>query len=268
MRRLITIFLAVSLLSSSVSTIVACGIGDGEKIEINFGNQPLKQTSDNDPLVDYVYNDYYRYDTSSLYKPLAAFMQLAADKIKIDRKVLEVTTAAKDFYNSDAYRSGNYESINYDSEKVMNRPFSYVDKNGTPLVFGLTDNDVSKQQTFGYWYVTYKTASAAENPTPTAKTSIISPKIVDFSDDKKKVITEKGWIHLFFIIKDSKINKTFKIDFNIQIDVNFRLHIDKNKKEIVVIDISTIEKALGDVDFHYPERTFRDRINNMNFLEW
>lgn len=56
-------------------------------------------------------------------------MQLAADKIRIDRNALEVTGAARDFYNSDQYKSGNYESINYnvnnDPDKVMNEPFSF-----------------------------------------------------------------------------------------------------------------------------------------------
>ncbi|XP_076224673.1 uncharacterized protein LOC143174629 isoform X3 [Nomia melanderi] len=86
-----------------VSTIVACGTGDGAKIQINFGNKPSEK--DGDPLVDYVSNKYYQYDTKLLYQPLTAFMQLASDKIRIDRNELENTDAAKDFYNSDAYKS-------------------------------------------------------------------------------------------------------------------------------------------------------------------
>ncbi|BDT05148.1 hypothetical protein [Spiroplasma ixodetis] len=269
MRKLITLFSTLSLLSSSVSTIVACGTGDGSKIETNFKNEPSNK--DGDPLVDYVYNKYYQYDTKLLYKPLTAFMQLAADKIRIDRNALEVTDAARDFYNSDQYKSGNYESINYnvnnDPNKVMNEPFSCKDANGSLLVFGLTDNDISKQQYYGYWYVTYETATEAENPSKVAKTSIVSPKITDFKDDKNKTIIKKGWIHLFFIMKDSKMNKTFKIDFNIQIDVSFSLWVDKNKKEIVVINPNTIDKALGDVDFRNPDKVVHERINNMTFSE-
>lgn len=267
MRKLITLFSTISLLSSPVSTIVACGVGDGEKTKIDFGNEPSKQSSGTDPLRDYVYNNFYKYNTSALYKPLTAFMQLGADKIRIDRNVLEVTDAAKDFYNSDEYKSGNYESINYNWEKIIERPFSYQDKNDTPLVFGLSDNDISKQQFFGYWYITYQSAAAAENPALKDKTSITSPKIADFKDNKKKNITEKGWIHLFFTMKDSKMNKTFKIDFNIQIDVNFQLYTDKNKKEIVVIDLSTIDKPLGNIDPRHPENAIHERINNMIFSE-
>ena len=265
MRKLITLFSALSLFSSSVSTIVACGTGDGVKIKINFGNKPSEK--DGDPLVDYVYNKYYQYDTKHLYKPLTAFMQLAADKIKIDRNTLEVTDAAKDFYNSNAYKSGNYESINYDPDKVIDEPFSYKDANGSFLVFGLTDDDISKQQYYGYWYITFETAAEAENPSKDAKTSIVSPKITDFKDDKNKSITKKGWIHLFFTMKDLNTNKTFKIDFNIQIDINFSLYVDKNKKEIVVINISTVNRALGDVDFRNPEKVIHERINNMTFSE-
>lgn len=268
MRRLITVFSTISLLSSSVSTIVACGVGDGEKIQINFGNQPSKQTSNTDPLYDYVYNDYYKYNTDLLYRPLNAFMQLAADKIRIDRNALEnASLAAKDFYDSSAYKSGNYESINYDAEKIMDRPFDYKDANGTPLVFGLTDNDISKQQYFGYWYVAYDSPEEAQKPSATHKTSIVAPKINDFIADKDKSIIKKGWIHLFLTMKDSKMNKTFKIDFNIQFDVIFKLYVDKNKKEIVVIDKDTSEKALGDVDFRHPESAIHDRIDNMSFSE-
>lgn len=269
MRRLITVFSTISLLSSSVSTVVACGVGDGEKIQINFKNEPAKQTSNTDPLYDYVYNDYYKYDTNLLYKPLNAFMQLAADKIRIDRNALENTSsAAKDFYDSSAYKSGNYQSINYNAEKIMiDRPFSYKDANGVPLVFGLTKNDVSKQQYFGYWYITYDSPTKAQNPSATDKTSIVTPKINDFIDDKNKIIIKKGWVHLFFTMKDSKMNKTFKIDFNIQLDVNFKLYVDKNKKEIVVINESTVNKALGDVDFRHPESIIHERIDNMIFSE-
>lgn len=68
-------------------------------------------------------------------------------------------------------------------------------------------------------------------------------------------------------MKDSKMNKTFKIDFNIQIDVIFSLWVDKNKKEIVVINPNTIDKALGDVDFRNPDKVVHERINNMAFSE-
>ncbi|WP_425381297.1 hypothetical protein [Spiroplasma endosymbiont of Polydrusus pterygomalis] len=266
MRRLIIVFLTISLLYSSGSTIVACGVGDGEKIEINFENKPTKQTSNTDPLYDYVYNDYYKYDTNILYKPLNASMQLAADKIRIDRNALENTnSAAQDFYNSNSYKSGNYKSINYNTEKVVDKPFSYKDAKGAPLVFGLTDNDISKQQYFGYWYIFYDSSEKAQKPKATDETSIVVPKINDFITDKNKTITKKGWIHLFFIVKDS--SKTFKIDFNIQLNVNFKLHVDKNKKEIVVIDETTVNKALGEVDFRHPENVIHERIANMIFSE-
>lgn len=269
MRRLITIFSTISLLSSSVSTIVACGVGDGEKIEINFKNEPSKQTNNTDPLYDYVYNEYYKYDTNLLYKPLNAFMQLAADKVRIDRDVLENNNAAaKDFYNSSAYKSGNYQSIDYNDQKTMiNKPFSYKDANDVPLVFGLTDNDVSKQQYFGYWYIVYDSPAKAEKPSSEDKTSIIAPKISDFLTDKNKVIPKEGWMHLFFTMKDSQTNKTFKIDFNIQLDINFKLHVDKNKKEIIIIEEGTVNKALGDVDFRHPESAISKRIDNMTFSE-
>lgn len=52
MRKLITLFSTLSLLSSSVSTIVACGTGDGSKIQANFENEPSNK--EGDPLVDYV----------------------------------------------------------------------------------------------------------------------------------------------------------------------------------------------------------------------
>lgn len=269
MRKWITLFSTISLLSSSVSTVVACGVGDGDKVTVNFGNEPAKKTSSTDPLRDYVYSDDYKYETNALYKPLATFMQLAVDKVKIDRNALESSSdIAKHFYSSDAYKSGHYESINYNADKKIKKPFSFLDTGGSPLVFLLTDNDISKQ-VFAYWYITYNNASEAENPQANDKTSILLPKIEDFiKNGKEKSIIKTGWIHLFLTMKDAKMHKIFKIDFNIEINVGFKLVTDKNKKEIVIVDTSsTIDKPLGDVDFHHPENTFRTRIKNMKFSE-
>lgn len=267
MRRLITLFSAISLFSSSVSTIVACRVDKGKKLEVNFENIPLKQTINTDPLYDYVYNDYYQYNTDFLYKPLTAFMQLAANKIKIDRNALEnESSAAKDFYNSNVYKSGNYTSINYNVDKKINRPFDYKDGNGTPLVVGLTDDDISKQQYFRYWYVAYDSAEKAQKSSSiTHKTSIIAPKINDFIENKNKSIIKKGWIHLFFTIEDSNINKTFKIDFNIQFNVTFKLYLDKNNKEIVIMAKDTFDKPLGHVNIRHPDKIIHERIHNMSF---
>lgn len=276
MRKIISLFSAVGLLATSTSTIVACGVGDGTQIKVNIMNEPKKQVSNEDPLKNYVYNDNYIFQKpAGIYAALAKYQQLAADKLRIDEKVLRETavipSVSDDFYNSKNYKSGHYDSFYYNywlgTTNNFTCPFSFADKNGDPIVGQLIDDDI-KQPQFIYWFVTFSSAAQA-NTAPINKdsvTSILAPTIDEFTSDNPKIIRQ-GWIHLALTMGK------FRIDFNIRIDFDFVLYSDKNNQKVVRMDPDTIRYPLGHVDFYHPERTFDDydgkagRISDMVISE-
>lgn len=284
MRKLITFFSIISLLSSSVTTITACSIPVGDQVKINIGNEPTIQKINEDPLRDYVYNKRYYYNNGhqgAIENALGQIMQLALDKIRDNnfKNSSEILLSPdwKSFYKSEGYLLGHYNDINYNYNKSTNlstslltRPFTTTDNEGALLVSGLTDDDASQDQYYAYWFVTSDKPTVAENPTTDARTSIELPDISDFKDSKDK-ITKEGWIHLFLTINDNdKSNaEIYRIDFNVRINFNFILHVDKNGYQIVVVDSSTFTNPIGEVDFEHPERTYDKyngvpaRINNM-----
>ena len=276
MRKLITFFSIISLLSSSITTITACSIDEGDQVKINIGNEPTIQKINEDPLKDYVYNKRYYYDNGhqgSIENSLGQITQLAFDKIKDNnfKNTAELLPDWKSFYKSEGYLLGHYNDINYNKSKTpLTRPFTTTDKKGALLVSGLTDDDASKDQYYAYWFVTSDNPNAAETPNASAETSIELPNISDFKTPKDK-ITKEGWIHLFLTIDDNDKSNSeiYQIDFNVRITFNFILHVDKNGYQIVVVDSSTFTNPIGEVDFEHPERTFDDyngvqgRINNM-----
>lgn len=270
MRKIISIFSAVGLLATSTSTIVACGIVDGTEIKVNLNNEPKKQVANEDPLKNYVYNSNYIFEKpAGIYIALATYEQLAADKIRIDENGLKTSTAAKNFYNSNGYKSGHYDSFEYNNwgTNSLKRPFTFADKNGTPIITGINDDDIT-QPHFFYWFVTFNSAQEANTqPTnPNSVTSIVVPTMDEFTSDNQQIIRQ-GWIHLQLTMGK------FKIDFNIRINVDFVLYSDKNHQKIVCMAPDTIQYSLGYVDFYHPERTFDDyngkagRISDMVISE-
>lgn len=276
MRKIISLFSAVGLLATSTSTIVACGASHDPQIKVNIMNEPKKQVSNEDPLKNYVYNDNYIFQKpAGICDALETYLQLAADKLRIDEKVLRATavipSVADDFYNSKNYKSGHYDSFDYNdwlgTTNNLTRPFSFADKNGDPIVGQLIDDDI-KQPQFIYWFVTFSSAVQA-NTAPINKdsvTSILAPTIDEFTNDNQQIIRQ-GWIHLALTMGK------FRIDFNIRIDFDFVLYSDKNNQKVVRMDPDTIRYPLGHVEFYHPERTFDDydgkagRISDMVISE-
>jgi len=258
MRKLITLLSAISFLTTSVASVTACGVGLGDIIRIDFGNEPTKATAGQDPITNYVYNDDYIYDMGAIKKALWPIFSLAVTKIKDKQATFVVINETwSSFYQSDGYKNGHYDSFKYNADKAQTQPFSFKDQNNNNfLTWGLTDNDATKQRRYGYWFVT----SAVAGGPITNNTSIVIPNPSEFTVDHK-IICKEGWVHFALTMG------VYQIDFNCRINIYFEKDLDKNNQEWIRVNGDTYDRPMGSIDYDHPELTYNDCIKDLQIKE-
>ncbi|MBE4704146.1 hypothetical protein [Spiroplasma platyhelix] len=246
MKKILAFFSAVAFLGSTTLAVSACGVSKGDNIEVVIKEAPKKAENNQDPLTEYVYNNQYNYSGVNANYLIALAGQTATDKIY---NFKQPGTEWEEFYSSEVWQRKSFSSFHYEPTGSEDA-FSFRGQGGQEFIVQLKNNDASDDtnKVMSYWFIT--SANPGDDP---EKDNIVVPNSSEFNDDTK-IITRSGWIHLFLVIGD------FQIDFNAEINFNFTKITDVNNQPVVMLDITTFTKPLGDASFENPPY---DRIANL-----
>ncbi|MGL5268149.1 MAG: hypothetical protein ACRC8P_00035 [Spiroplasma sp.] len=266
MKKILAFFSAIAFFGTSSLAVSACGISKGQKIEMNIANAPKEAKDGQDPLTEYVFNNKYYYNSNNINYILVLAAQLTSDRIYNDNQRTLNGPVWKKFYNSHEWQRGNFLSFNYDQSGTLpdkEQDFSFTGANEKDFI-QLKNNDASidDNKLRIYWFVTSPEAWSSDKPEnykPT-KNHIKVPAVTEFTDQKKTIL-QTGWIHLYLLIGE------FRIDFSAQITFTFAKKIDKNSQSLVVLDLDTFNKPFGIINAKDPEKTYNKVISNITISE-
>lgn len=240
MKKILAFLSAVTFLGSSTLAVSACGVSQGTKVEVVIKDAPTKAENNQDPLTDYVYNNQYTYIANNVSYFLALAAQLASDKIY---EIKQTGDGWEDFYNSNAWRRNAFTSFHYEPTLSGEaKAFSYRAQGGEFIV-QINNGDASLDDNLirTYWFIT--SANAGESP---SSNNIIIPEIDDPEWEDQNTITRTGWVHLYLVLED------FKIDFDAEINFNFSKTRDKSGQSVVILNLTTFSQPFGKIDFENP----------------
>lgn len=259
MKKLIAFFSAVTFLGSSVLAVSACGVSKGQIVKVEINNAPKKAENGQDPLIDYIYNDKYSYNSGSVVYLTALAAQLASDKIYYDNEKTLNSDDWKELYRSTEWQEQSFSSFNYELAEGV-EGFSFQANNDQDLIYQISNNDstVDNNKLRIYWFITSAepwNSEDSESFNPT-KENITVPGLSEFDDNN--VITDTGWLHFYLKIG------TFRIDFSIEINFIFNKVFDKNDIPVVVLNLDTFAKPFGDIKFDDREEAAKTKVVNLS----
>lgn len=261
MKKILAFFSALAIGATTGLSVSACGVSKGEEIKIKVNAPKEDKEGKNDPLSEYVYNNKYNYINNYSTLLIAIAAQLATDKIYDDNQKTLNSEIWKEFYSSQEWQRGYFSSFNYDQSAYLpaaEHDFSFKANNNQDLIYQVRSNDASKDDNKLriYWFVTSEQpwSNDSKDYKPT-KNNITIPNISDFDNEKK--ITKTGWIHLYLLIGN------FRIDFSAEINFTFNKFVDGANIPVVLLDITTFSKPFGEINFNNKAETYNKVLRNL-----
>lgn len=260
MKKILAFLSSFIFIGSSVLVVSACGVSKGQEIPTEIKFAPTKAENNQDPLVDYVYNDQYVYSENTATYPLGVAAQLVSDKLYRDPN--SFTGAVwKEFYNSQAWQRGYFSSINYDiTDTGLTQAFAFEGADNKQFIINVNNNDLSEDKNIirFYWFLTSANPWSSSNPSgyQPSKNTIVVPDQSEFNDEVK-TITKQGYIHIYLEIG------TFRLDFSALLNFDFFKIVDRNDQPAVLLSANSFRKPFGDISFDNPEKTFAAAIKNL-----